>query len=82
MAINTPTSPEAEDDDIDQSANDAGKGVYKDVANCTVTTNDGELVNFVDGAIGDAEDDWVKSKGDVGEFCRMETFNEGGDRET
>ena len=71
-----PASPEAEDDDIYESANDAGKEINKDIANSGVTANDRELVYFVDGAIGYAKHDWINDEGEVWIFSCMEAFDE------
>ena len=71
-----PASPEAEDDDIYEGANDAGEKINKDIADSSIATDDCELVHLIDGAIGYAKHDGINDEGEVWIFSRMEAFDE------
>ena len=76
LTIYAPASPEAEDDDIYEGANDASEEINKDVANSSVTTDDRELVHLIDGAIGYTKHDGINDEGEVWIFGCVKAFDE------
>ena len=76
LAIYAPAAPEAENNNINESANDSCEKIDKDIADSGIATNDGKLMYFVDSAIGYAEYDGINSKSNVWIFGCMESFYE------
>ena len=80
MPVDAPATPETKDDDVDECADKAREEVDKDIADGGIAADDGELMHFVDGAVSDANDDWIHDKGEIWEFGGMEALDEARNR--
>lgn len=71
LSFNAPAAPEAENRYINKSAHNACKRIDKYVAGGCVTSDNGELMYFVDGTIGNAENNRIKNESEIREFSWM-----------
>ena len=75
-AANAPEAVEAENDDIDENAAEAGDSVNEHVACTGVAADYSELVNFIECAVDGYENDWVENLSVLREANWMKALNE------
>jgi len=73
-------APEAEDGNVDENTREAGECVDEYIADGTGATGDGELVNFVNGAIDGSDDERIDEHTVGWVSFWMQTFREAGKR--